>query len=539
MLSKLLKKIDVKFILALAFYILIFFILLQNSFSYLDPDFGWHLEVGKQSLIDKDVARADLYDYPLKGMEWVDHEWLSNIILFLLHEQFGYFFLNVLFALLIVFSFWLFNFYLKSYIQKSVPLLTLLALELVALHGMMPHLGVRLQELGVFFLIIVFWLIARFKKTKNQKQLFFFPLLFILWSNLHASFMVGLVVLWSFFFHELLGPKIKNWPLINFFKFNLELNKKEKIGLFFACLAASISALLTPYGLEYFSFLGTYAGGFYLTHIAEWFPAWSYPVQHYQLIYSALVATVILLPFLLKEKKQLGAWRLALTLLFFYMAFRSRRHFPLFFIVSFPLVLTYLFHGYESASSKILTLTKKINPFKSPYLNFFVLSVYLVSIVYIIIFTNFTNDPFHNQKFCQRYPCGILNHINNNEEIRNKTLLNDYSWGGWLIYTRPQKQIFIDGRIPQYRYGERSFMEEYFDFFNPEKVETKLAEHDVEMVIYKHTRPFKVNWLEEKIFGLNQEKINSRTNKLEEYLKSSSSWKKVYEDKVGFVYVKK
>lgn len=524
--------INKKTLLWSAFYVLIFFVLLQNSFSYLDHDLGWHLEVGRQSLIDKDVARADLYDYPLKGTNWVDHEWLTNIFVYLIFDKLGYVSLNIIFVLIIIAALFVINYQLQNYFKKSFPLFALMALEILGIYAMRPHLGIRMQELGILFLALLFLLITHFQKTKNQKLLWAFPLFFLFWINLHASFLVGLFALWSFFFYELLGPKIKNWPLLNFFRFETRLNQQEKTNLFVACLLSTFATFLTPYGLEYFYFLKTYSSSFYLNHITEWLPAWTYPIQHLQLIYSALLASVILLPIFMKEKKRHDIWRLALALFFFLMALRSRRHFPLFFVASLPLVVEYLFYDYrqrENSNHKF---------FKNSYLLFFALSVSLIVSVQAVEKTNFTNDPFKNQRFCHYYPCGIVDFIDSDKDLSEKRLLNDYSWGGWLIYVRKGKQIFIDGRIPQYEYNGKSFMAEYYDFFDPELIEQKLEEHQVELIAHKHKRPLRVNWLEKRL-GLQEEKLNSRPGHFHVFLESSTKWEKIYEDKVGFVYVKR
>ena len=56
-------------------------------------------------------------------------------------------------------------------------------------------------------------------------------------------------------------------------------------------------------------------------------------------------------------------------------------------------------------------------------------------------------------------------------------IFNNYGWGGFLIKTWPEKELFIDGRVPIMEVNGQSFLEEYYDFFTQEKVESKLNEY--------------------------------------------------------------
>ena len=82
------------------FYLAIFSYILFNSFNYLDPDLGWHLRVGENILTEKAVPGPDYYNYTLEGQNWIDHEWLSDLITFLIYNNFGYIILSLFFALI-------------------------------------------------------------------------------------------------------------------------------------------------------------------------------------------------------------------------------------------------------------------------------------------------------------------------------------------------------------------------------------------------------------------------------------------------------
>jgi len=45
--------------------------LLHNSFSYLDPDFGWHMKTGELIWQTRAVPDLNLNDYTLAGTHWL------------------------------------------------------------------------------------------------------------------------------------------------------------------------------------------------------------------------------------------------------------------------------------------------------------------------------------------------------------------------------------------------------------------------------------------------------------------------------------
>src|SRR4030043_1908370 len=132
------------FIIWLIFCIFAFSFLLYNSCHGLDNDLGWHLRVGGQIWQEKNVPQADHYNYTLAGKNWVDHEWLFNLILFALYHNFGYIFVNIFFALLMIAVLVSANYFLRNYFQIE-NIWLLIFIEVGGLIAMAPHLGVRMQ----------------------------------------------------------------------------------------------------------------------------------------------------------------------------------------------------------------------------------------------------------------------------------------------------------------------------------------------------------------------------------------------------------
>jgi hypothetical protein len=55
-----------------------------------DPDFFWHIRTGQMILDDLAIPTKDPFSFTNLGKEWVDHEWLSQVLMFLAYDNMGY-----------------------------------------------------------------------------------------------------------------------------------------------------------------------------------------------------------------------------------------------------------------------------------------------------------------------------------------------------------------------------------------------------------------------------------------------------------------
>jgi len=527
------------------FYILIFSFLLFNSFSYLDHDLGWHLRVGEQIAQEKSVPNFEYYDYTLEGKTWVDHEWLLNLTSFEIYENFGYIALTIAFALLVIAVFIIQAVFIKKYTKKNIDFFVMF-FQLLGLIGMSPHLGVRMQEIALFNILLLLIIIFYYNQNKKIQTLFWLLPLFIFWANTHASFLIGLFIFAFWIFVKILENILVKFKFFDLINFEYKINKKEiitSIGFFF--LVAS-STLLNPYGLKLYTFLGEYTNTFYMKLIAEWLPIYYYPIHYKQLFYSAIITSILIVLVYSSYKfvknqgqkknismHKIDLWHFLLTVLFLILAFKSKRHFPLLFLVSLPLMVNFISTEFK-LSKNILSLNKK-NYIIASYL----VMVVLVTTSSFFIRANYTNDPFQNKKYCQRMPCEAINFLKNNEEYKNLKIFNNYGWGGYMIWVWPEKKLFIDGRLPQYKYNKHALLQEYYDFFDEETLENKLDRYNIKLVFLKINQPIKLNWIDKYVMGLDEEKINDQKNNLKEYLQKNLSWDMIYEDKITQIYFKK
>lgn len=517
---------------ALLFFLTSFF--LNNSLSYLDPDLGWHLKAGEFVFLNHDVPRAEINDYTLEGKTWVDHEWLINYLSFIIERHSGYVALNIFFALIVVLIIVALNlFLLKNFIKEKVQIAFLLFLEIVGFMGCLPHLGLRMQEFTVLFWVLLFIILHRFAYGGKSRSLFFLPLLFYVWANIHAGFLLGLPVLWVFLGYQSLGPKLarllREKPFFNKFEYLFIERDKVRLLLVFSFLSTLVTCV-TPYFLEYYAYLFKWSNTFYLSRIVEWLPTWSAPIIYGQFIYLIVFSTGLILFFADKKKKSADFWYFCAAIFMFILAFKSKRHFPLFFIASLPFLL-------ESSASSWLEWRPDFKILRDNLPLKIILTVsLLLSGAIILLRANYASQPFSNVRFCEDNPCGATDFLRKNPGIMEGNLFNPYNWGGYLIHELPDKKLFIDGRLPMFELAGHTIMEEYYDFFSEGKAEEKLNQYGIKLVMLEKPKTRRINWFEKYFLGWSLPDKGKTKDYLLDYLESSASWKKAYEDKISLIY---
>jgi len=528
----------------LVFYLLIFSFLLFNSFNYLDPDLGWHLRVGRDILATRSVPHAENYDYTMEGRTWVDHEWLPNAAMYWVYDHWGYIALNILFALLIILTLVILNIFIYRSLPNAPPAARtglLMFFQLFGIFAAQPHLGIRIQEIALLFIVLLLLIIWRYIRTGNRRILFWLPPLFFLWANMHGSFLIGIFILFFTAAMKAAENILAKYKTFAFLDFRRRLNFRQITALAAFSLLSAAATLLNPYGIRLYVLLGGYADNFYMGHIAEWLPAYYRPLEYAQLIYCALFSAIIILMTVFaltardREENKIDLWYYALSLFFLVLAFKSKRHFPPFFVISLLLMVDFLCRNIGALPPRLAGALGNNRLVKT-----FVYIGAVISISGLAAQTNFTGDPFASPRLCRRFPCGAVSWLKVEAENHNLIIFNEYGWGGYLVWNWPEEKIFIDGRFPQYPLENKSFLEEYFEFSSKDEETTaaKLNQYGINAVLLPRPQKQKLDWFEKYILQIDEDKINESENYLRDYLSSADDWQLTYNDNASIIYMK-
>ncbi|MFH1745213.1 MAG: hypothetical protein ABH881_03545, partial [bacterium] len=451
------KQNKLIFCLRLAFYLMIFSFLIHNSFEYLDPDFGWHLAAGQQVINEKTVPTTNLENFTIYGAEWVDHEWLADAGAYAIYNKFGYAMLTIIFALIMILTLILLNIFTQNFFVKNKNSLSSIIYIMVwqsfGVLAMSPHLGIRMQEITILNLLLLFIILYSAYKTEKIKTLFWLLPLFFFWANLHAGFLIGLVILFSFVGLEII-KKI-------FAKLNIltPLDYKDLLIYITVAFLSAGATLFTPYGIKLYSFLAGYSNNFYLSYISEWLSFYRCPIIYTQIFYFAIFTGLVIIWLFIgqraREKNKFNLFLFIWAIIFLFLAMKSRRHFPLFFVSSFPFIIFFLNHEIGRPLNFKSSKLKK-------FLIVYVFACLLTVSVYFLLDAKWTDDPWLENKTCREYPCEAINFLKNDPKYLSEKMFNFYGWGGYLTWNWPEKKLFIDGRMPQYEFRGHSLLEEYY-----------------------------------------------------------------------------
>src|SRR3989344_5880406 len=148
-----------------------------------DPDLGWHLKNG-ELILKTGILRTEPYSYTMTSFPYVDHEWLSNVIVFLVFSKIGYWGLAVVFAAWSSIIWLLLPNKAKSF---QIGLIWLVLPALLSLGG------VRFQLISWVFLWVFLRICFEEHLWVRWRCLIIWGML--LWANLHGSFPVGYMVM--------------------------------------------------------------------------------------------------------------------------------------------------------------------------------------------------------------------------------------------------------------------------------------------------------------------------------------------------------
>src|SRR5262245_18700319 len=82
-------------------------VVISSFFKIADLDFWWHLKTGQLILQQKSFPHQDIYSFTAFGHEYIDHEWLFQVLQYLVYDSLGPAGIILFKTLILVFIYWL------------------------------------------------------------------------------------------------------------------------------------------------------------------------------------------------------------------------------------------------------------------------------------------------------------------------------------------------------------------------------------------------------------------------------------------------
>ncbi len=490
-----------KYWLLALFGLLAIALLAENSFSYLDPDFGRHYQLGSQTWQNFSVA-------------FLEHGWLTNLITYSSSHFGSYLFLSLFFIGLA----WLTWFILvrqtiKDELNNQANSFILWLLAAVAFKASLPYFGVRSQVFTILFLLVlIIWLtkVVRRQAWRNF-DLVLMPAFFWLWASLQHGVMAGLIVLsgWS-------GYRLLLWLA----------NKLRRSG---RIVNGSLPGrqVIMSIGITGLSWLATAMfkrTDFSLT--LNWQPLvndlWSWQALYYFIFAAALVLLIIKFNYqsaanrrqVIKWWSSQDYWTILLASAWFFLTWFTAYNFPIFVIVSFA----WLVGCYQQLIGDWLVEVKRW----SVFLKIFIMAAIILAGGLAVANTNWLSQP--ERDYCGSYPCVALQYLRQTP-YRHWLTLVDYGWQGYFYWQWPEKEVLAN---------------ELLQFQQEEQIKDFLNQSDLSAIVISQPQTPKFDWLEIWLLGRGQ-KIQDYDNfseNIRRLMLKMPDWRMIYSDNTAIIYVR-
>jgi hypothetical protein len=395
--------------------------ILGNQMLNADGDLPRHLATGRLILETGRIPISEPFVYPYLGQPYVPHEWLFGVIFYGIYQLLGMPGLVLGSAFLLATAFMLLYEHLsiKHTLLLPVLLMTLWGAAASSLHWITrPHLFTML------FLVI--WLIWMDQLRNGEPlRLWKFLLLMLLWCNLHAEFMMGILVTLAFLAGWVWERRER--PV----KTNPAIGKRMLIVL----LTSLPVTLINPAGYQPWMRVISYIQNDYLmTVINETNPP-NLLQPAFWILLVLMILSVILVVMNLRKMRRAD---LLLLIGVSIITLTSARNVHLYgilapFCLAGPLVNLKQLPLIARIETNLLKVEAKLK------VTLAVVLVILISLFVIVAGQRFDLYKFDGHVFPVQAMAWLKDHPQSGH------VFNDFTWGGYMILTGESDQlVFID-----------------------------------------------------------------------------------------------
>jgi hypothetical protein len=414
------------------FFLSIFFgaLLLGPQMLSIDSDLGRHLTIGNYILDQQKIPTSDIFSYTKNGESRPPYEWLTQVLFAVANRMLGLDGVVLLTAMIIASAFTMV--YVEAIRRSGWPLaaifLSIVATSAGSIHWLpRPHIFT--------FLLLAIWIERLERLSQGDKiPLWHFPLIMLLWANMHGGFIFGILA-WIAYF--------AGWTVDHWFNKSSGTDgagkKLTQIGLL-----SLIASCITPDGWGNWQAVMGNSSVYILSQTIETMP----PDFREPGIYPFLIFLVLTGLVLIINKFRFPASQLFLLAGFAILSFLMARNIPLFVISATPVL--------AASAQKTLRsipiwagIETNLNSIEHS-LKGYVYPIAGVLTVSLLFSTHYAQTQTSFNKFDERvFPVLAANSLQ--EHPRPGNMFNEFNWGGYLLYRLwPSQRVFMDSQTDFY-----------------------------------------------------------------------------------------
>jgi len=414
-------------------------VFLMAARTPLDTDLWWHLRAGEVTLHNQSPLLVDPFSFTRHGEAWTNHSWLAQVGLFLAFKYGEYTGLGLVVAVSAAAAM------LLVYRLCPGPALIKTGVILLASTVAAPVWSPRPQIFTLVLFAAVSLILHRYKRRQDERLWLLVPI-FILWSNLHAGYTLGFILLVVVIVGELINSMTGNPG-----EDRMDRKRLAKLALWTA--ACALAVLVNPNGLATWTIPFRTVGVETLQQLID---EWASPDFHQLSQQPFLVMlSACLIAFGLARRRADGIDMVGLAG-FGMLALAARRNFGPFALFAAPVLARSLWYAWSDLADRpvgwISWLQGKFEALKGQESNFnpritrvinLGLAAFLAGAAFIKLAV-VTHPVLVSAYEKQFYPTEAVEYLNRLPE-KNR-VFNSYGWGGYLIWRARHQRVFVDGR---------------------------------------------------------------------------------------------
>jgi len=395
------------------------------KYSVLDPDIWMHLKVGDWIVQHHAVPHTGLFSNSAAGRPWTAYSWGYEISLSRAYAWFGLLGVGafgVLLALTVTgILFWMFH-------RLSGRFWTAWILTLFVGWPVLFNVAPRPVFFSMLLFSVTLTLILEAQRSGRTRLLYWLPLVFLVWANVHIQFIYGLFTVGLFVGFNLLARAAASLRIEPDWLLSAKLPLPPLLAVFATCVLASG---IGPYSFHLYQVVFEYATAHVLYSInTEMQPLSFRGLNHYV---ELLLATAGF--FAVGRQKKLDPFKIALLAVASLVAFRTTRD------GWFICISSGAFIADSPPEEHIPVQRRRLLEYVG------VVIALMLLLVLAARDTDFTPRGL-DAAVSTRYPVDAVNFLRRN--AFPGPLYNDLDWGGFLIWYLPQYPVAIDGRNDLY-----------------------------------------------------------------------------------------
>jgi len=466
----------------LAFLILFLGLFAMAMKPSVDTDSFWHLRAGAWMLDNARLLTIDLFSYTRLNQAWINHSWLSQILMAIIYRVGGYGGLNLATAFVIVLAF--------AFIYRAGEgggyLRAFIIILAATTSGV--YWSARPQIFSLLFTSIFVYVLYDYL-WRDVNRLWLLPPLMLLWVNLHGGFAIGFILLVVVCAGEAIKigvnvlrstPSGASGQDVDSRSRRLRLRDLVLIGL--ACAAV---ACINPYGAQMLFYpFRTVSIGVLQNFIQEWqSPNFHQPEA--QVFIAMLLATVAAFGF---SRRRLDLTDFLWFAVFTAMALLAWRNVAAFAVVVAPILMRYANSAVEELQSKDQRLRIKDYSFNTTRRSNLVNGLIVVVIAFAVLIktTDAMSAKTNDEAIAKLAPVKAAEYLKANP-VSGK-MFNAYNFGGYLIWALyPDQLVYVDGRTDLY---DDELLKEYLNTaLTGDGWERTLKVRDIRVVLVETASP--------------------------------------------------